>query len=164
MFGSTYCGDVTGDGAVDTGRALDHNVIPQPLIFTPAYGDTTADIDLEEPAYYDMASSPLATQPSTNAQEQAALMYGSRYSGDVTGDGAGEQPQHCRHPNMRPMSAMLYPGAVLPSIPLTPHGLQLASNLMGGGERAAQDLVRFLGGDPAPDGYDLHTFEELQAL
>ena len=36
MFGSTHCGDVTGDGAEDTGRASEYNMLPQPLIFTPA--------------------------------------------------------------------------------------------------------------------------------
>ncbi len=100
----------------------------------------------------DVTGDGAATRPSSTAQEQAAMMYGSRYSGDVTGDGAGDPPRFefrvPEHkiiwPDLRPIGALLYPGEHPTTNSTTLRRVQLTANVLGGGDHAAEELIRHL--------------------
>jgi len=128
MYGSRYSGDVTGDGAIDSRSLPRGDVIdigPSGLhlppfdatmmelewlaLMTMIDNSTTQTIDMEL-CVFSMGSLLRATRATTRAQEQAARMYGARYSGDVTGDGAGEPPRMCWR-DLKPIASLIFPNS-----------------------------------------------------
>jgi hypothetical protein len=188
MYGAHYSGDVTGDGATSVikrgelfgsadccfccmefvgGKPSGGCICDCCYRRDPSIDDSNDAGDDGEPVL-SLVATPVdgnAQQRGTEAQEQAAMMYGARYSGDVTGDGAGSNPAGERFgsrsgdgaidrgevfwPDLTAIAALLYPDEPSYTNVITLRGLQLAANVMGGGEHAPEALIRHLA--PAPE-------------
>jgi hypothetical protein len=97
-----------------------------------------------------------ATRPSTSAQEQAATMYGSRYSGDVTGDGPGHGlDRTISWPDLRSIAAALHPDEPPYTNITTFRNMQLTANVTGSVQGAAEALIRHLGRPTSDDEYGM---------
>ena len=110
--------------------ALAMTLMPACLVFISAYNDPSGDTTVQMQAQDGPAAPSTTVQSPTSAQEQAALMYGSRYSGDVTGDGAGEHQRHW--PNLALVTDLLDPAGPLISPCITEHVLQTGEQRNGG--------------------------------
>jgi hypothetical protein len=87
------------------------------------------------------------SRPTTSAQELAAMMYGSRYSGDMMGDGPaddGHDQHHIFCPELQTVGGLLYPSEQPHTNIINRRSFQLTANVMRGDEHAAAHLIRHL--------------------
>jgi hypothetical protein len=168
-----------GNGALGRALAPDNALTPQALAASnqharsAKFSNKQARTPAPHHASYDdeHKQAPPSEQTSTHEQEAAALMYGARYNGDVTGDGAASRPSSASQEasatmfgsryrsdvtgdgadshgpfwtDLNAITAIMYPDEPAHTRTASRAQLQLTSNTLGSLEHAAESLITSL--------------------